>query len=750
VTFSSPGQLLVTLIGEAADVALSSSTLAGKNVDRNEFIALNRTNLLTIIAAQPNLRVKLSRDYQDQLRATQSCHVLLDNLLSPDAETSATAATQLSTDQAALVGPATGQLARQTAMERRRATSANSPSPDGRSADDRRATRLQRDLERVRVHRDQARGQLEYARQELRDVKTERDAALSDRDEALTAAESLRVELTAIRAHTAALSGDVVHAATVLAGALRPAQVPEPEHDVRELDRQDSLEIGPDTGPEMAAMAMTRAPVEELVTEALARAAIDVDAFLAALDAITVPAAPVRRPADLFVHPRAITVTPLGGGTDIGGSCILVEAGDARILVDCGTRPKQRLSRIGPPELGAALGDGREVDAVIITHAHNDHAGFVPVLVSRYPFMDVLATADTAALLPTMWNDSVKVFERTGHERVQPGEPADEPPYRTAQVLAALNRVRGVELGRVVEIADGVTVELFPAGHILGAAGVVITAGTSRVTVTGDVSHPAQAQASVSGLVVPDTARGSDLLVIESTYCRKGGVPRARELENFVRTVRDTVGNGGRVLVPAFALGRAQEVILTLRKELPGVPVLVDGLAKQISRIYEQQTAGSDNPLAIFSEDVREVAPGTRREQYLAMRRGVIVTTSGMLVGGPAVTWARWLLPDPKAALLVSGYQDGESAGAELLALAENPSSMFNLEGDPIQVQATVKQFALSAHADRGGLTSIIADVSPRQVMLVHGIASAQRDFADHLRWHGHAVAPTERWATYR
>lgn len=395
------------------------------------------------------------------------------------------------------------------------------------------------------------------------------------------------------------------------------------------------------------------------------------------LDAIATPPVEPSVPV-VFARSRGISVTPLGGGTDIGGSCILIEAGDARLLVDCGTRPKQRLSRLAPPMLDTALAGN--IDAVIVTHAHNDHAGYVPALVPRYPFMDVLATADTAALLPTMWNDSVKVFERTGHERVEPGEPADEPPYRTPQVLAATDRIREVALGHVIEITDGVTVEPFPAGHILGAAGVVITAGTERVVVTGDVSHPSQNQASVSGLAIPPSARGSSLLLIESTYCRANS-NRTKEVERFIDTVADTVNSGGRVLVPAFALGRAQEVVLTLRNALPGVPVLVDGLAKTISRIYEQQTADGDNPLKIFGDDVEEVAPGSRREQYMTMRRGVVVTTSGMLTGGPAVTWARWLLPDPKAALLVSGYQDEESAGHELLQLADKHHSTEVLSG---------------------------------------------------------------------
>jgi Cft2 family RNA processing exonuclease len=736
-----PGQLLIALVSEAADAALASGTLAGHNIDRAAFIARNRAALLTVIASQQTLRAQLAHKYADQLASAQCRHPLLTGLLSADPATSTAAAERLGNDPTALApSPAPPTQPQQLAP---RSAHAN--------GDDRRASHMRRRLEQVRAHRDQARGQLEYIQRELREVKAERDAALSDRDEALTNADALRAQLAAERTRSASLATDLRHAATVLASALRPAPAIEPERDIRELDRQDSAAtaisgIAVDEDSVRTAAPAPPRDTDRFVAEILDQADLDVDGFLTVLDAIAKPPALAEPPVGVFALRREITVTPLGGGMEIGGSCLLVEVGKARILVDCGTRPKQRLSRIGPPDLDIALTD--DIDAVIITHAHNDHAGYVPALVARYPFMKVLTSADTAALLPTMWNDSVKVFERTAHEHVEAGEPADTPPYRTPQVLAAIDRIRAVAFGRIIEIADGVTAELFPAGHILGAAGVVITAGTSRVTVTGDVSTTSQNQASVSGLVVPDVARGSDLLVIESTYCREGGSPRAREVERFVDTVRETVDGGGRVLVPAFALGRAQEVVLTLRNELSGVPVLVDGLAKEVSRIYEQQTVCRDNPLTIFGDDVREIAPGARREQYLAMRRGVIVTTSGMLTGGPAITWARWMLPDPKAALLISGYQDEESAGAALLALADNQAATFLLEGEPVEVRATVAKFALSAHADRAGLTSIVRDIGPRQVMLVHGFATAQRDFADHLRRHGHTMARTVRWTS--
>jgi len=281
-----------------------------------------------------------------------------------------------------------------------------------------------------------------------------------------------------------------------------------------------------------------------------------------------------------------------------------------------------------------------------------------------------------------MWADAVKVFERTQAERAAYGDPAAQPPYTQTEAIAARYRIRELEFGRAVEIADGVTIELFPAGHILGAAGVVVTAGSSRVVITGDVSD--LAQASVPGLVVPDAARHADLLVIESTYCRPGGKPRDQEIERFVLAVAETVKTG-RVLVPSFALGRAQEVLLTLRDRLPDVPILVDGMAKEISRIYEDQTKGTSHPLQIYGDNVNEVQPGSRYEQYIAMRRGVIVSTSGMLSAGPAVQWARWILPDPNSAVLVSGYQDEESPGRRLLNLARGDGLTFSLDGQDIE-----------------------------------------------------------------
>ncbi|MCP2170041.1 MBL fold metallo-hydrolase RNA specificity domain-containing protein [Goodfellowiella coeruleoviolacea] len=718
-----PRDLLAALARDAARQVLDTPGYAGQDIDPDEFAALNPRAILLVIARAPGLRARLAEAYAAELADGPD---LLRDLVAADPARAEQAATALGADPGRLAERPSRRAARRAARTAR---------PD---AGDKAAARAARNLAEARAARDRAKGQLAYVITERDTARAELSAALTDRDDALATIAALRAELAAVRQQHAALAGDVQHAAEVIAAAVRPPdQATDATVDVdpREREHRPTPEP-PQDGAAPAAV------TDPLISAALAAAGVTAAQLLQVLDTVRHPPAPEPRGTAVVLADRQLTVTPLGGGTEIGGSCVLVEVGDVRILVDAGMRPKQPLDQAGPP--GIQLARAGHLNAVVITHAHHDHAGYLPALVADHPHLDVFCTADTAALLPTMWADSVKVFTRSRHEHLSRGEPAPDPPYTQPHALAAQRRIRELAYGRVVEVADGVTVELFPAGHILGAAGVVVTAGPRRVTVTGDVCD--LAQATTPGLVLPDAARDSDLLVIESTHCQPTGTRRPAEVENFVATVAETIASGGRVLVPAFALGRAQEVALTLRERLPDVPVLIDGMAKEITRIYEKQTAAGDNPLRIYGANVREVPVDERRELITSFRRGVIVTTSGMLTAGPAVQWARSILPDPTAALLVAGYQDAESPGAALLALADEAGASFELDGQRVDVNARVAKFGLSAHADRTGLTSIINRVNADAVMLVHGMPRPQREFADHLRRLGHHVTRTDRW----
>ncbi|MGW9447071.1 MBL fold metallo-hydrolase, partial [Bacillus mobilis] len=232
---------------------------------------------------------------------------------------------------------------------------------------------------------------------------------------------------------------------------------------------------------------------------------------------------------------RAPRVVQLGGGTEIGGSCVLVEAGSTRILVDAGTRQGRPGDHPAPPGL-ADLAPG-PVSAVVVTHAHNDHAGYVPALWSDHGPFPVVATPATAELLPTMWTDTARVARRLADRR--PG--GNGAPYNQEQVQKVGAALVPLETG-VERVVGDLTVELFPSGHVVGAAGVVVRAGGHRTVISGDIAD--FAQASVGACELPSSARGADLLVLESTCCDQSMAHRDHTVRRMLDTVAQVCGDG--------------------------------------------------------------------------------------------------------------------------------------------------------------------------------------------------------------
>jgi Cft2 family RNA processing exonuclease len=478
-------------------------------------------------------------------------------------------------------------------------------------------------------------------------------------------------------------------------------------------------------------------------------------------------------------------VLPLGGAEEIGGSALLVAVGGRRILIDAGIRPNARGRTEMLPRRISELGD--RLDAIVVTHAHADHAGYVPALTDRFRGAPIVCSPGTAALLPTMWRDSLTVMTNRAEADAEWMDSAPQPLYSEADLAFAEERLAELAFGQTLRVGD-IDLRLFPAGHVLGAAGVVVSADNGRggrVVVTGDISDVRQASVAECELPPDDVGRGADLLVIESTYCHDTLPRREDQVAELVSEVRDVVVNGrGRVLIPAFALGRAQEIALILAEHLPDVPVLIDGLARQISTIYElfggKEAAritegrreareravvdleGNDlvppvelaRAVKIFSDTVQPIPDRGRYRAIRGFNRGVVITTSGMLTGGPAVQWAREILPQPRDALFLCGYQDEEAPGRRLAELCDQPESqrrpltLVDYRAGPVEVpvNARVHNYRLSAHADKRGLMNIIDRFAANEVMLVHGLRHNQDMFRQVLRVRGQGTVRTDDW----
>jgi Cft2 family RNA processing exonuclease/dsRNA-specific ribonuclease len=419
-----------------------------------------------------------------------------------------------------------------------------------------------------------------------------------------------------------------------------------------------------------------------------------------------------------------LRITFLGGASAIGASCALVETDAANVVIDCGIRfePGHAL-----PDL-AALG-GKRLDAIVLTHAHTDHSGALPVLCDAFPGTPVYATPPTIELVGILLRDALKLMRSAERE-------AEVPLYAEAQVEQALHAMLPVPFGGSVEVF-GCTITWLPASHILGAAMVHMATPAGRLLFTGDYS--VSPQMTVPALMRP--ALGADVIVSEATYGERLHEDRSTAERRLVEQLRQVVDAGGRVLIPAFAVGRAQEVLRILKRalargDLKGVPVYVDGMVRAVCDVYRRHERYVSRQLAaeirrgahpFYTDDIRPVEGPADRARALGGNPCVIVASSGMLSGGASVLYARELASQARDAILITGYQDEESPGRALLSMAagDGPRAL-RLGGEPIDVACSVAAYGLSAHADRMQMSGLLEAIGPRTVVLVHGGASAK------------------------
>lgn len=429
-------------------------------------------------------------------------------------------------------------------------------------------------------------------------------------------------------------------------------------------------------------------------------------------------------------HP---TLTFLGGAGTVTGSKFLVRAGGRQILLDCGLF--QGLKSLRLRNWDRPSFDPGAIDAVVLSHAHLDHSGYLPILVAKGFRGHIQCTPATASLLPIILRDAAHIQEedarRANQYHYTKHQPA-LPLFSSTQVEEALPLLQPHPYGERFEAADGFQVRFGRAGHILGSATVDLTIETSpriRLVFSGDLGRWGRPI-----LRDPELVTDADVLLVESTY---GGRLHASDpAERLATIIRETARRGGAVIIPSFAVGRAQELIWTIRAledagHLPLVPVFIDSpMAIEVTDLYCHHPEEHDIDMKLLTDQQRcplccrqyHLVHTAEESKALASHRGpmIIIAGSGMATGGRVLHHLKRCLPDHRHTVLLPGFQAAGTRGRAL----QNGARTIRIHGQDVPVRARVETIdGLSAHADQSELLRWMRGFTrpPAQTFVVHG-----------------------------
>ncbi|MEP6809306.1 MAG: MBL fold metallo-hydrolase [Chthoniobacterales bacterium] len=417
--------------------------------------------------------------------------------------------------------------------------------------------------------------------------------------------------------------------------------------------------------------------------------------------------------------------------TEIGANCYYLESAGQGFVLDCGMHPKEQGEEALPNF--NAMGD-RELAAIIISHAHQDHLGTLPVLMRRQPQARVFMTEATAEIGSTLLHNSVNVMTRQREElgttfyplfTHQETNRATEA-WRSCRFRQPIS-FTGERMGN--RTGGGVTFEFLDAGHVLGSAGVMLRAEGRTFFYSGDVNFDDQTIAQ--GATFPES--GIDVLIME---CTRGDAPqpegftRAAEEARLATAIRTAFDEGGCVLMPVFALGKTQEALAMIhrfrREKLLGdFPLYIGGLSLKMTQIYDRfaLTSRRNFPRLQLLEALEPfVLNGQTIADAPAKPGRIYALSSGMMTPKTLSNiFARRVLSEPKNSIFFVGYADPMSPAGILRAAKTGDLVALDPEQPPVELRCRVESFQFSAHASRESIVAYVKKVSPKKVVLVHG-----------------------------
>ena len=401
-----------------------------------------------------------------------------------------------------------------------------------------------------------------------------------------------------------------------------------------------------------------------------------------------------------------VKIAFLGGARKVGASAVLIDTGEHRILLDYGSSPGKE------PDFPLKI-NPEYIDVIILSHAHIDHSGAIPVLYKKAKRPILVTTPVTLELADLLINDMIKLN-------------GPKLPFKRVHVQRMIESALLVNYEQKIELFDGIRVTLHNAGHIPGSASIELEIDGKKIWYTGDINT-----IDTRLLKRADIITDADIIIMESTYSYKNHPDRKKEERRLIERVKEIVESGGVALIPAFAVGRAQEVISVLYAYKFGYNTALDGMAQTATNIMLSypEYLRDWHELKQSALKVKWMRKKSERKK-MVRRPSAVVSPAGMLSGGWADWYIKQVYKNEKNAIFFVSYQVPGTPG--YYALNERK---IRINGKERKIKAQVDNFELSSHTDRNGLFNILREQEKSEhVFVVHGEEKYAISFAEELK----------------
>ena len=441
---------------------------------------------------------------------------------------------------------------------------------------------------------------------------------------------------------------------------------------------------------------------------------------------------PVSQPSN-----KEVILFCLGGVKQVGRSCFIVVTPESKVMLDCGINPGESSGTDAYPRLDWFNFNLSELDAVVLSHAHIDHQGFLPSLYKYGYSGPIYCTEPTLPLMTLLQMDSIKISKTNGTYLTYEGRDVNE----------VIKHCITLPYGKPTDISPDVTITLNNAGHILGSATVHLNiSGAHNILYSGDYKYAKTQLLDSASSMYPRV----ETLITESTYGNSTDImpDQTAVYSTFTQSINKTLVDGGKVLIPVPAVGRAQEIMLVIDKEmregrLIETPIYIEGMISEASAIhmsyahylgYDVRKSVSQGTNPFESEYFTQVNGSNKRDEVLEDENpAIIMATSGMLEGGPSVEYFKVIAPSAKNKIVFVSYQINGTLGRRIVEGTLTEASMLDQGGKVkvIPVRCTSQKVdGFSGHSDYNQILSFISRIRPKRVLVNHGEKSKSESVA--------------------